>query len=158
MRAATAGRTLRRTSGVRGWARRRSLGERARDGELEALGAARLGQRVRRADAPGDRRQVHVAGEQHDRDVLLPAVLHQHAVRHPRPVEDRHVDVEDHDVGQAGGEREHAGLAVVRGAHLMPLAREELLQELREIHVVVDDQELRHAASPPGARVYLPPP
>jgi hypothetical protein len=106
-----------------------------REGLLEVVARAQLD---RRGDGGGGRARGH---EHH---------LHRHPgvaddPEHPRPVEDRHVQVEEHEVEGGAAELRERGGAVVRLLDLEAVGIERGLDGLPHGAAVVDDEDPAHA-------------
>ena len=85
-------------------------------------------------------------GHEDNGDLLLPGIMDEHPVSHLRASHDRHVDVQHDRIRQGCGSQEAQAICTVpRDANLVSQIAQDLLEKLRDVVVVINQQEMAHA-------------
>ena len=118
--------------------------EQVRAAEDHLVHVERLGQEVLGpgGERPGPRRPVHVAGQEHDREVRVGGETGADRLQGGEPVEARHMHIEEHEVGLVGTDRVDGRAGIHEPRHAAdPRPLDDPLQELDVQGLVVDDDD-----------------
>ena len=72
----------------------------------------------------------------------------EHPVNHARPSEDRHLNVDQREIGEARARESEALLAVVCDPDVVPAVAHQVGEHARGISIVVDDKQISQAEAP----------
>ena len=119
------------------------------EAQPERAAVERLEQVVARAELHGVDGGAHVDDSRYDHDVLL-GIAGLHAMHELAAVHSGHHEIGEHDVEGRALEQVQRFFAARRGLGLEALGREELLDQLAEIALVVDRQHAGFGHDPPS--------
>ena len=110
----------------------------------QCVRVVRLREEISRSHHLGNFVKSNDTGSQDDRNLLAAAVADKHLVGHFRTGKDRHLHIENHEIGPLFGHGFHALTSVGRLPHAVPGRLNQHRNQASDIVVVVNNEDIGH--------------
>jgi hypothetical protein len=127
-----------------------ALAERLVKQPKERIQPEGLGEEVGRSHGGRGGAKVEDPGTKQNGHQLETQVVQKHELRQPRPVDHRHLHIQDEQVWLLIAQQRQALASVACGSHLVPDRSKDVGQGRGSVDVIVHDEQVRHDRLPPS--------